>query len=244
MTNRSIAFFDNQFCTQAQERDYALNPFEQLALPYLFGHVLDLGCGLGNLSVEAARGGCTVHALDAAPAAVDDLRRRARELGIAVTVELAELEQYRIKEAYDCIVAIGLLMFFSAHTAMRRMKDISYAVKPGGIAAINVLVEGTTYLDMFEPHHYHLFSEQELFSCFKDWEIEASRIDSFPAPGNTVKRFATVVARKPTEPIRRRFDRRSRQGFLDPSTRASRLGLRGTWQSAQLAQARHRAYAA
>ena len=217
MTNRSIAFFDQQFCTQAQERIYALNPFEQRALPHLFGHVLDLGCGLGNLSVEAARRGCTVHALDAATAGVEDLRRRARDLGLSVTVGLTDLAQYRIEESYDCIVTIGLLMFFPPHAASERMKDIRNAVKPGGIAIINALIEGTTYLDMFEPHHYHLFSERDLVQCFKDWEIVEFRIDSFPAPGKTVKRFATVIARKPPDQTRRRVNRRSRQSSLNRS---------------------------
>lgn len=197
MTNRSVAFFDRQFCTQAKEHRYALNPFEQMALPYLFGQVLDFGCGLGNLSVEAARRGCKVHALDAAAAGVEDLGRRARELDLAVTVGLADLVQHDIKKSYDCIVSIGLLMFFPHHAARKRIEDIRNAVKPGGIAVINTLIEGTTYLEMFEPNHYHLFGEQEIVQFFKDWEIAESRIDAFPAPGEAVKRFATIIARRP-----------------------------------------------
>jgi len=197
MANRSIAFFDSQFSTQAQQQSYALNPFEILALPHLFGQVLDLGCGLGNLSVEAARSGCVVHALDAAPAGVEDLRRRAQTLALPITAELADLAHYRIKESYDCVVSIGLLMFFSPRVARERLSDIGNAVKPGGIAVVNVLVEGTTFLDMFEPNHYHLFGELELAERFKDWEIMESKIDTFPVPGPTLKRFATVIARRP-----------------------------------------------
>ncbi|MBE0625528.1 MAG: class I SAM-dependent methyltransferase [Burkholderiales bacterium] len=197
MTNRSIAFFESQFCTQAQQQNYALNPFELMALPHLSGRVLDLGCGLGNLSVEAARHGCVVHALDAAPAGVEDLRRRAQSLALPITAELADLAQYRIKETYDCIVSIGLLMFFPPHLAKERLGEIRTAVTPGGIAVINTLIEGTTYLDMFEPNHYYLFREPELEQYFKDWEIVESKIDLFPAPGATVKRFSTVIARRP-----------------------------------------------
>jgi tellurite methyltransferase len=62
---------------------------------------------------------------------------------------------------------------------------------------VNVLVEGTTYLDMFEPEHYYLFSANELREHFNGWEVFEFRRDSFPAPGQTVKEFATVVARKP-----------------------------------------------
>jgi len=197
VTNRSIAFFESQFCTQAQQQNYALNPFEIMALPHLSGRVLELGCGLGNLSVEAARHGCVVHALDAARAGVEDLRRRARSLALPITAELADLAQYRVKETYDCVVSIGLLMFFPTHLAKERLGEISNAVKPGGIVVINTLIEGTNYLDMFEPDHYCLFSDTELERYFQDWEIVQSRIDSFPAPGATVKRFATIIARRP-----------------------------------------------
>jgi tellurite methyltransferase len=88
-TNASVDFFDRQFARQARESDYALNPFERAILPYLFGEVLDLGCGLGNLSLAAAEAGCKVTALDASPTGVADLARRARERGLAVEAQLA-----------------------------------------------------------------------------------------------------------------------------------------------------------
>ena len=79
ISNRSIEFFDTQFQRQVQAREFVLNPFEEAALPYASGRVLDLGCGLGNLSVAAARRGCDVVAVDASPAAIEHLSRVARE---------------------------------------------------------------------------------------------------------------------------------------------------------------------
>ena len=54
---KAVAFFENQFQRQVRDQEYALNPFEILALDYVKGSVLDLGCGLGNLSLEAGRRG-------------------------------------------------------------------------------------------------------------------------------------------------------------------------------------------
>ena len=56
MPTHSVRFFEAQFQRQVSSGEFELNPFERLALPYLSGEVLDLGCGLGNLAVAAARG--------------------------------------------------------------------------------------------------------------------------------------------------------------------------------------------
>ena len=63
MTSRTVEYFEAQFKQQvgsARAGDLALNPFQQAALPFLSGRVLDLACGLGGLSVAAARKGCEV----------------------------------------------------------------------------------------------------------------------------------------------------------------------------------------
>ena len=152
--NRSVDFFDTQFRKQVASRDFALNPFETLALPFTHGRVLDLGCGLGNLSIAAARNGAHATAVDASTTAV---------------VRIAETSLAEIK----------------AHVAS------------GGVAIVNVLVEGTTYMEMFQPGAYYLFAPDEIERSFAGWKIELARRDDFDAPGGTKKAFSTVVARRP-----------------------------------------------
>lgn len=76
MSNHAVRFFDAQFQRQAAGGEFELNPFERLALPYLKGEVLDLGCGLGNLALAAAVAGweVLVHGHDAFPAPGDTLK--------------------------------------------------------------------------------------------------------------------------------------------------------------------------
>ena len=194
--NRGIEFFDTQFQRQVREGNFALNPFEKLALPFLRGRVLDLGCGLGNLSIEAARCGCSVLALDCSASAIARIQQAASAEKLAIQAEEADLASYRIAETFDTVVAIGLLMFFPKSRALEMLEDIKGHVSPGGIAIVNVLIEGTTYLDMFEPGYYYLFGHDELQERFVGWELLESRYDNFEAPGPSIKAFATVIARR------------------------------------------------
>jgi tellurite methyltransferase len=195
--DRSIAFFDAQFRKQVRERDFHLNPFELVAMPYLHGRVLDYGCGIGNLAFAAAERGCSVVALDASPAAIDHIRQRAAAEARPVEAALADLRDYELGEDFDTVVSIGLLMFFDCPTAFKALANLQAHVREGGMAVVNVLVEGTTFLDMFDPESHCLFSREEMASRFAGWEILHLDFSDFAAPGGKNKAFVTVIARKP-----------------------------------------------
>lgn len=178
MVNHSINFFDTQFQNQVNKGDFSLNPFEKLALPFLKGKILDLGCGLGNLAIEAARRGCTVLALDASKTAIERIHNVAAAENLAIKAELADLSTYRISENYDVIVSIGLLMFMEKSKAYEMLNNIKLHVGPGGYAIINVLIDTTTYLDMFDAEKYYLFAKKELQQQFEGWNIVQERYDS------------------------------------------------------------------
>ena len=112
----------------------------------------------------------------------------------------ADLRHHRIDEDFDCVVSIGLLAFFDCATALRVLAMLQARVRPGGIAVVNVLVEGTSYLDMFQADNYCLFARDELKSRFADWNIIHSEFRDFDAPGQTIKSFATIIAGKPVRP--------------------------------------------
>jgi tellurite methyltransferase len=198
LNNKSVAFFEGQFQRQVRDQEYALNPFEILALDYLTGEILDLGCGLGNLSLEAGRRGHRVVAVDASPTAVARLNKDAEREGLPVRGIQTDIESWTIAEWYDTIIVIGLLMFFRHETALKLLTATQEHVKPGGRAIVNVLIEGTTYLGMFDLDNYCLFRRNELEERFDGWSILESRYHTFPAPESTRKDFSTIIAEKPS----------------------------------------------
>ena len=194
--SHSVDFFDRQFQRQIDSADFALNPFEQFALPFLSGAVLDMGCGLGNLALAAAGRGCRVTALDGSRTGVARLNAEAAAQGLDIVGRCVDLGADEIGGDYDAVVTIGLLMFFPRPRAEALLRSIKTLVRPGGVAVVNVLIEGTTYLDMFGAEEYTLFGADELERSFAGWRILDSRRDGFDAPGGTRKEFSTVVARR------------------------------------------------
>ena len=195
--NRSIDFFSRQFERQIAQADYALNPFEMRALPYLRGSVLDLGCGLGNLAFAAASRGADVVALDACAEAIDDLRARASAAGVRLQAETADLECWRADRQFDCVVSIGLLMFLPCAAASNLLEELKRATRPGGLVVLNVLIEGTTYLEMFDPAGFCLFSADDVRARFRGWTVVEDVVEDFPAGNAQLKRFITLIARRP-----------------------------------------------
>ncbi len=194
--NRSTEFFDKQFEQQVRNSDFHLNPFEEMALPFLSGRVLDLGCGMGNLTIEAARRGCSVVALDSSASAIERIRQVASEERLSIQACRTDLKRYNISAVFDVVVAIGLLMFFDCPRAYQMLADIQDHVAEGGHAIVNVLTEGTTYLDMFDAESHCLFARHELEDRFHDWQVLVRDHRDFDAPGLSNKAFSTVIARK------------------------------------------------
>jgi tellurite methyltransferase len=196
MINRSVQIFDQQFQQQVQQQDFVLNPFEIAALEYLTGDVLDYGCGLGNFTLEAARRGHSVYAVDASSAAIAHIQSAADDQNLPVQAVQADLVNWQIHQPFATIAAIGILTYFRRQQALQMLRSIQENVKSGGRAIVNSLIVGTTFLDLFDGDHYYLFAADEIESAFDGWTILASLKHEFEAPNQTIKVLSTVIAEK------------------------------------------------
>jgi tellurite methyltransferase len=200
MTNRTVEFFEAQFKQRVGSTgssELALNPFQQAALPFLSGRVLDLACGLGGLSVAAARKGCEVIAVDASSTAVEHVAAVARAEGLNITAVQHDIATYEVDGDFDAVVAIGILMFFPRDIALGLLEKLQRAVRRGGHAMVTVLLQGTTFTDVFDGDRHYLFAPDELDRAFAGWAVHSSKRGEFPAPNGTVKRINSLIARKP-----------------------------------------------
>jgi len=95
--------------------------------------VLDAGCGAGPLTVELARRGHRVVAVDLSPQMIDLCQRAVVAAGVDPSVELAcgdILEMGRAPKSFDAIFAMGFLQYQNDEQAA--LRGLRALLRPGG----------------------------------------------------------------------------------------------------------------
>lgn len=127
------------FATIKAQHDQAYAYANQiLGLGALKGRsVLELGCGIGLDTVEFARHGAKVTAIDISPACIALAERILAYHCVAANLVIADVEELPFPpERFDFVVARGILMFTPDQS--RTVREIFRVLKPGGEA--NVLL--------------------------------------------------------------------------------------------------------
>lgn len=124
------------------------------------------------------------------------MRAAAAARSLPVTAEAADLREHLPPRSFDAVVSIGLLPYFDCARAAPA-RAAARRGTPGGVAAINVLIEGTTWREAFGNEPFCLFAPDSLHRALAGWTVLLGREQSFDAPGGTVKRFSTLIARRP-----------------------------------------------
>jgi ubiquinone/menaquinone biosynthesis C-methylase UbiE len=97
-------------------------------------HVLDIGAGIGHLSIPLAVLGQRVSALEPAVAMLEQLQLRARAAAVEIEPVHASAEAVPLPDAcVDLAVIADALHFLDAHLAGR---ELARVLRPGGVLAI------------------------------------------------------------------------------------------------------------
>jgi ubiquinone/menaquinone biosynthesis C-methylase UbiE len=96
--------------------------------------VLDVGCGVGDVSIEAARlvgPSGSVVGVDQSDAALDMARRRTQAAGLPqVSFQKADLQRAAEPESFDAV--IGRFILLHLNKPARALETLTGCVKPGG----------------------------------------------------------------------------------------------------------------
>jgi ubiquinone/menaquinone biosynthesis C-methylase UbiE len=129
---------------------------ERFAIPYWeFDQVagqrlLDIGCGPGWLSVQYARGGARVTAVDLTEKAVALTTEHLSHQGVQGTVQRANAEQLTFRDGeFDFVVSSGVLH----HTpdVQRALSEAARVLRPGGRAKITLYRKGILHSPVVFP---------------------------------------------------------------------------------------------
>ena len=96
--------------------------------------VVELGCGLGDLSLELARAGARVTAIDLSPRSIDYLRRRAASADVADAIETHVAAAERLPlfdESFDLALGHGVLHCIRPELGAPELHRV---LRPGGRA--------------------------------------------------------------------------------------------------------------
>ena len=154
------------------------------------GKALDLACGAGRHALWLAARGWEVTAIDGAAAAIDILRERARVQAVALTTQVADLQDpaFSLAEAQWELV---LICYYLQRNLMERAKR---AVRPEGVlVAVVHTTEGGE-----EPTESRL-RPGELIRVFEGWEI-LHQYEGKPEDPAHKRAVAEVVARRASHP--------------------------------------------
>lgn len=134
--------------------------------------VLAIADGEGRNGVFLARLGLRVHSVDASSVALKKAGRLAREAGVEIESELADLSDWSWPDAaYDVVVAI-FIQFADPALRMRIFEGMKRSVRPGGLVLMQGYRPGQVDLGTGGPsQREHMYTRDLLLAVFADFDI-------------------------------------------------------------------------
>lgn len=150
---------DRRFVDASRPYLTSQRPFDRIMPNDLHGQqVLEIGCGMGLHSLELARRGAQVHAVDLTDVAVEATRSRMKEFGMVAEVRCADAESLPYdNQTFDLVWSWGVI-HHSARTT-RIVREIARVLKPNGEARVMVYNREGRIARLILLRHYLLGGE-------------------------------------------------------------------------------------
>jgi cyclopropane fatty-acyl-phospholipid synthase-like methyltransferase len=149
------------------------------------GDVLDAGCGTGENAIYLAVQGYRVVAFDAAPAAIEKARVKARQRGVAATFAVVDARELMAWDArFETIIDSGLFHVMGKNAdRLRYARALRRVSRPGAVVHLLAFKDrgprwlgrlGTWLRVRISGFGTHGVTEEEIQVAFSDgWKIES-----------------------------------------------------------------------
>src|SRR5688572_28935262 len=90
------------------------------------GNVLDIMCGYGRHTLELAKKGMNVTAIDILPDYINEIKEKAAAENLSIESFCADVLEIQIDKEYDAVICMGnSLQFFNEEDTLRLLSNIS-----------------------------------------------------------------------------------------------------------------------
>lgn len=110
---------------------------------------LDLACGTGDVAFHAAKRGAIVTGSDLSPTLIETAQRRADELGLELTLEVADCQALPYADASFDVVSSSVGVIFAPDHA-RVASELARVCRPGGRLGLTAWRRQSGVGDIFE----------------------------------------------------------------------------------------------
>jgi tellurite methyltransferase len=140
------------------------------------GRALDLGAGEGSDSIRLAKLGYNVYAVEVSKVGADKISAFAKEAGVAIDVEVADVTEYQPDGYFDVVVCNGVLHYIADKSPV--VERMQKATRSGGI---NVISLWSTYTPVPESHLcVPVFCDDEdgvVAKMYEGWGMDLSYLE-------------------------------------------------------------------
>jgi SAM-dependent methyltransferase len=118
--------------------------------------VLDVLCGYGRHSLDLARKGVSVTAIDNLVDYIDEINQIAATEAIPIKGVLTDVKSFSTETSFDmCLFMGNSVSFFERETLTQLFKNVFHALKQEGILLINTWMVAEIAFKNFRQHDWH-----------------------------------------------------------------------------------------
>jgi 2-polyprenyl-3-methyl-5-hydroxy-6-metoxy-1,4-benzoquinol methylase len=141
-------------------------------------NVLDIMCGYGRHSLELARRGYNVSALDNSREYIDEIKIKTSQEKLSVDAVHKDVSETTFPGQYDAVICMGnSFAFFNAETAFSILKKLFTCLRSGGVFIINTWTIAEIVIKTFQERTWHYIDDYKFLTESK-YLFHPTRIES------------------------------------------------------------------